>query len=222
MIFSAARPVPARRARLAPATLLAVLAATLGLVTASVTLTAAPASAHDVLVSSDPADGAELAESPTQITLTFNNDLSTLGGLMVLTDASGTEVASAAPTVEGPTATLPLEPLPGGVYTLTWRAVSSDSHPIEGTSTFTVAQAEPLPVEPDPSPSAEQPPAADAPEASAEPSATATPVTTSDEPDAAADDDGPLPWVGILVGAGLGLAAGAVLTVWTKRRNRKD
>ncbi|WP_114853693.1 copper resistance CopC family protein [Brachybacterium sp. YJGR34] len=100
-----------------------------------------PASAHDTLLSSDPADGDVLETSPEAITLTYSADILAVSPVVRITDESGTELADITPTVDGPTATATLpEPLPAGTHTVQWRVVSSDGHPIEGSFTVTVEQ----------------------------------------------------------------------------------
>ncbi|SDB90119.1 hypothetical protein SAMN05216410_0804 [Sanguibacter gelidistatuariae] len=223
MTSSAASLVPARRARLAPAALILALL-TAAFAATGATLLASPAAAHDAIVSSDPADGAQLTTSPTQITLTFNEDVSDLGGQVVVTDSTGATVAAGAPAVTGPAATLPLaDPLANGAYSVAWRAVSSDSHPIDGTFAFTVADpaAEPEP-EPEMTALADAPTADDAtPETATE--ETPTPIMATEPADEADDStkEG-LPWPGIIIGAVLGIGAGIAITVISKRRGRKD
>ena len=219
--------VPSRRGRLAPAALLASLV--MALLAGFTMLSAAPAAAHDVLISSDPVDGAVLETSPAQITLTFNNDLSTLGGQVLVTDEAGETISSGAPAIEGTTAAIGLpDALDNGTYSVAWRAVSSDSHPIEGTFTFTVA--DPAATAPEaPADEAAVPTATEEAEAEAEAEAEEQPVpisATDQDTEAAAsestDSGSDVPWTGIIVFAILGLAAGVVLTVVSKRRARKD
>jgi methionine-rich copper-binding protein CopC len=118
-----------------------------GLAVAVVALfaTAVPASAHDKLISSDPASGQKLAETPAEVSLTFSADVLDMGAAVVVADAAGTEWVSAAPTVDGPTVTAVLDPgMPDAGYELRWRVVSSDGHPITGVVPFTVGDGEPL------------------------------------------------------------------------------
>lgn len=101
--------------------------------------TAAPALAHDHLVSSDPEDGAQLEASPEAITLTFSADVMDVSPVVRIVDAQEQTVLEETPTIEGTAATLTLEePLPAGDYTVQWRVVSSDGHPIEGTFAISV------------------------------------------------------------------------------------
>lgn len=115
----------------------AVLAVVAALV---LTLTTAPAAlAHDVLLESSPADGARLASSPREITLTFSADLLATGAAMVVSDDAGATVAEAPAEVDGRVAAVSLEEeLPAAGYTVTWSVVSSDGHRIDGDLAFTV------------------------------------------------------------------------------------
>lgn len=218
--------VPARRARLTPVALIvSLLTALLAATGASALLMAAPAAAHDAIIGSDPAPDSELTTVPTQITLTFNNDLSTLGGQIVMTDSTGATVASGAPTVTGPTATLDLtDPLANGAYSVAWRAVSSDSHPIDGTFAFTVADpANQADTPATPEPDATTDATTDAADEPATTEETPAPIATT-EPPADADDAAStsLPWTGIILGGVLGLGVGILVTIVLKRRGRKN
>lgn len=125
---------PPRSLRLVLATLLALTTA-LFLALAS----AAPAGAHAVLVSSSPSDGETFTEAPTEVSLTFNENLIDIGGEIAVVDASQTDWADGEFTVDGPTATAPLKDgMPGGNYELRWQVVSADGHPISGIIPFSI------------------------------------------------------------------------------------
>lgn len=98
-----------------------------------------PASAHDQLLSSDPADGDELDVMPGAITLTFSGEPLETGAEVVLTGEDGTPVGLEDLAVDGTvlTASLP-STLPGGEYDVAWHIVSGDGHPLEGAFSFTV------------------------------------------------------------------------------------
>lgn len=118
-----------------------------GLAVAVVALcaTAVPASAHDKLISSDPASDQRLAEAPAEVSLTFSADVLDMGAAVVVSDAAGTEWVSAVPTVDGPVVTAVLDSgMPDAGYEIRWRVVSSDGHPITGVVPFTVGDGEPL------------------------------------------------------------------------------
>lgn len=169
---------------------------------------AAPASAHDQLVSSSPQSGDELAESPAELRLTYSAEILEVGSEVILHDAAGEAVPTPAPTVSGTDVTIELaDPLPGGAYTLDWRVVSSDGHPISGAVPFTVAG---------------DPAASDATEtataAPAEPTAPAPTAgsTTAAQPAADAGANA-LPWI---LGGGAVLVVFAVIAVLVARRAR--
>ncbi|MFF7467644.1 copper resistance protein CopC [Streptomyces sp. NPDC008092] len=105
---------------------------------------AGTASAHATLNRSDPADAALLKTAPQQITLTFSESVSLSdGSLRVLSPKNlrvdrGTVGHAAG---KGDTARVGLAgKLPEGTYTVAWRAVSSDSHPISGAFTFSIGR----------------------------------------------------------------------------------
>ncbi|MFC4224902.1 copper resistance CopC family protein [Lysinibacter cavernae] len=133
------------------ATVRAGILAALTLTVAAALLTApglaTPASAHDQLISATPADGATLDEAPTEISLTFSDNLIEIGTeVRVLEGATivdgATDWASGPSELAGPTVTQPVrQPLDDGTYTVVWRVVSSDGHPIEGTYSFVVGDA---------------------------------------------------------------------------------
>jgi len=108
---------------------------------------AAPASAHDELVSSSPAAGAQLTAPPTELSLTFSNDLLSLdensGTAMTVVDQAGDDWVDGEPVIQADNVTVPLaEGMPDGAYTVTWQVVSSDGHPTSGEYSFSLAAAE--------------------------------------------------------------------------------
>jgi copper resistance protein C len=53
-------------------------------------------------------------------------------------DASGTEVSQGKAQVNDNTMRISLKPLNAGIYKVNWRALSTDTHKIEGSFTFRV------------------------------------------------------------------------------------
>ena len=103
---------------------------------------AAPASAHDAAESSSPAQGATVATAPEQVSVTFNRNPLGIGAQFSVKDSAGAEWADGAVEIVDNTATQKLKAgAPAGTYTVAWRVVSSDSHPIEGTFGFTATAA---------------------------------------------------------------------------------
>lgn len=103
---------------------------------------AGPAAAHDAAESSSPADGASLPAPPEQVSVTYNNNPLGIGASFSIKDAAGTEWADGAVEIVDNVASQKLRAgAPAGAYTVSWRVVSADSHPIEGTFGFTAAGA---------------------------------------------------------------------------------
>ncbi|WP_328955971.1 FixH family protein [Kitasatospora purpeofusca] len=118
--------------------LLGVLGAVLALLLAG----AGPASAHAALQSADPAQNAVLPAAPQAVTLTFSEAVSLSSDSVRVLDPTGRAVDSGSPThADGKdnTARVGLgSGLANGTYTVAWRAVSEDSHPIGGAFTFSI------------------------------------------------------------------------------------
>ncbi|WP_336853877.1 copper resistance CopC family protein [Sinomonas albida] len=105
---------------------------------AAVLLGAPAAQAHDVLETSSPANGATVAAVPASIVLTFDHTPIGVGTEVLVKDPTGTNQSDGPAQIVDNSVTQPLKPgAPAGAYTVIWRVVSSDSHPIEGTFTFT-------------------------------------------------------------------------------------
>ena len=113
-------------------------------------LTALPAQAHADFVSSNPSDGSVVQSFPSEISLTFNEELLTLDDESVNTislfgpdeieiSLSPAEVTGAnlVTTVAGDAAALP-----AGKYRVSYRVVSADGHPVKGEISFEVAPLE--------------------------------------------------------------------------------
>ncbi|SDP84220.1 hypothetical protein SAMN04487914_1567 [Arthrobacter sp. ok909] len=103
---------------------------------------AAAAQAHDALETTDPPNGSVLGTVPATIGLTFNHTPIAIGSVVHVRDATGTDQA------DGPVAILDNHVsqavkagAPEGNYTVVWRVVSSDGHPIDGTFIFTAGAA---------------------------------------------------------------------------------
>ncbi len=99
-------------------------------------LTATPASAHDRLLGSVPAAGSTV-RAPDRVRLTLSEDVVPVGSRIVVAGSSGPVTGRLTASGADLSQTFRDE-LAAGKYTVTWRAVSSDGHPISGRFGFTV------------------------------------------------------------------------------------
>lgn len=97
------------------------------------------AAAHNVLISSDPAEGATLATSPARISLTFDLPVQPGFTTVTLTGPDGNQWQAGAPVEDGAVVTAPVRELgPAGEYTIGYQVLSADSHPVRGAVRFTL------------------------------------------------------------------------------------
>ncbi|MFC9228089.1 copper resistance protein CopC [Streptomyces decoyicus] len=104
---------------------------------------AAPASAHAALTGSTPAQGSVVDQAPEQVTLTFSEGVAMGDNSIRVLDPQGKRVDRGklrnlcSDSIVKYGAGLP-PGLRDGTYTVTWQAVSADSHPVAGAFTFSV------------------------------------------------------------------------------------
>ncbi|WP_020669003.1 copper resistance CopC family protein [Amycolatopsis nigrescens] len=116
---------------------------TLALTVAAMFGMAAPALAHNVLVSADPAKGSSVEVGPDRITLTFDAPVQP-GDVnqVAVTGPAGDQWAEGEIRVDSNVVTAPLRPLgPAGEYTVGYRILSADGHPVADKYTFTLTKA---------------------------------------------------------------------------------
>ena len=114
---------------------------------ATAALASSLALAHPKLVSSAPADKAEVP-APQKIELRFSENLVTqfsganlmMTGMPGMADHAPMKMAVKVSGSDDPKTMVitPTQPLPPGSYRVDWRAVSSDTHPVNGNLAFTV------------------------------------------------------------------------------------
>ena len=105
---------------------------------ALVVLPLPPATAHAELIDSDPKDGATVKTLPDQVVLEFSEEVAS-PAFVDVTAADGTQVAAGDPQVLGTKVEAQLTADgPSGSYTIAYRVVSADGHPISGELTFDV------------------------------------------------------------------------------------
>jgi copper transport protein len=102
---------------------------------------AAPAWAHATLVSTDPALDGVTATAPSQLSLTYSENVEVSFGAVRIYTCDGKRVTTGAPRhspATGRTVLVSVPKLADGVYIVSWRVISADSHPVQGTYSFRV------------------------------------------------------------------------------------
>jgi len=166
---------------------------------------AGTASAHATLISSDPADGATLPSAPAKVTLVFDEPLPQGLNTVAITGPGNTRWETGEVTTTGNSISVAMRPSgPAGEYTVGYRIVSPDGHPLTGTVRFRLTAT------------AGQPPA------TTTTTAAATQATQTSQPVATASQSGdgstPIwPWV---LGVMVLVIAGALVAVRLRRGSR--
>lgn len=177
-----------------------------------------PARAHADLVSTDPTDGAELASAPSNLVFTFSEPLLPdfvrfirISDTGETADLPVTDVANNVATIGWSSDLGP------GIWTVEYRVVSQDGHPVNGSISFTVAAA-PAPT-PTTSPTTSPSPTA-APTTAPAPSPTATTPAPTPSPSITPTSDTSGSTTGWLIAgiAVIGLAVVVIIGLVARRR----
>ncbi|MDS1269901.1 copper resistance protein CopC [Lipingzhangella sp. LS1_29] len=118
------------------------LAATLAGSALLATIAAPGASAHNVLIDSSPEDGATVDTMPDEVELVFNEEVLEGGNAITVVGPDGNTDYAEGENVrlDGTSAAVDIAPLEeAGAYTVDYRIVSADGHPIEESISFTLA-----------------------------------------------------------------------------------
>jgi copper resistance protein C len=178
------------------------LTAVLSLVLLAMLAAVTPAAAHAELTGSNPAQGASLGAVPTQVQLTFSEPVSPVS--IRVSGSQGTEWTIGQVAVEGPVVTVPVQPVgPAGPYAISWTVKSEDGDDVSGTINFTMTVPATTP----------------APTTATTETTTEAPPTSAPAPapaSAPAQDGGLPPWLWLLLGLAVLLAAGLLLTRRTR------
>ncbi|MBG0830731.1 copper resistance protein CopC [Planomonospora sp. ID67723] len=171
-----------------------------------------PAQAHNVLIGSDPEDGARLAAGPERITLTFDQPVRQGFAKISVTGPDGTRWEDGEAAVNGEKVTIGVGPLgPAGEYTVGYRILSSDGHPVAGKVAFTLTT-------PGQGAASQAPPAATAPAATAAP-ATTTPDLSAQAAEAA--QNGGAGMAVLWIAVSLVVLGGATVVALRRSRERE-
>lgn len=105
--------------------------------------TAPPANAHNVLIDSSPEDGQQVDSVFEEVELIFNEEVLEGGNAISVVGPEGdTDFAEGADVrLDEETAAIDLDPLTeAGDYTVEYRIISADGHPIEESISFDVSE----------------------------------------------------------------------------------
>ena len=106
---------------------------------AGLLLRAPPAAAHAFLDHAEPRVGSTVDSAPPAVTLTFTEPIEPAFSRVEVLDASGKRIDTPAPEhPHSDVLRLSLPALSPGRYTVHWAVVSVDTHPTEGSFTFSV------------------------------------------------------------------------------------
>ncbi|NDU76692.1 copper resistance protein CopC [Actinomadura sp. DSM 109109] len=169
-------------------------AAAVAAVAAVLSTTAVPAEAHAALTDASPAEDSTVG-APPRIVLTYSDPVRL--PRVVVTDGSDRQYQSGPAQAVDNKVTQPLGgTLPDGRYTVAWRVVSSDGHPVDGTYTFTVRGSS----------------------GTAQPAAPAPPQAGAAPAEESGGSSGWL-WIGLIA---LVVAAAAGTAAWLRRPRARD
>jgi hypothetical protein len=110
-------------------------------ITAFVLFAAAPASAHNYLVASNPTEGQTLTELPSEFSVSTNDTLLDLAGdgggfAIQITDDAGDYFGDGCFTIRNDTLSTGASLGDAGDYLMRWQLVSSDGHTVSGEINF--------------------------------------------------------------------------------------
>jgi len=96
------------------------------------------ATAHDDVIDQVPAPGSQVEAGLVEIKLEFSNELLDIGSgaEIVVTAPDGSLAPATCAALNGTLASAQTDLDQAGTYTVAWRVVSSDGHPIEGSYNF--------------------------------------------------------------------------------------
>ncbi len=111
--------------------------------TAALLFIPALAAAHAHLLTARPAAGSIVATAPKTLDLAYSEAIEPALTNVIVTDKTGAHFETGVlrpDPADARNVSVGLKPLPRGTYTVTWRAVSTDTHKTQGNFHFTVGQ----------------------------------------------------------------------------------
>lgn len=103
-------------------------------------LAAGQASAHAILLGTDPKGGELLPQAPAAVTLTFNEPVKIWPTSVTVFDPAGERLKTDVGSVDAKVVTKLPGNLAEGTYTVSWRVTSADDHPVSGGFAFSIGK----------------------------------------------------------------------------------
>ena len=97
-------------------------------------------SAHTGLTSSSPADGEVVAEDIHEVILAFNSKIESTSTVKVFNEKEEEIIVSHIQVADHVMTGAFMSPLDKGTYTVDWKIIGADGHPIQGSYSFVVNQ----------------------------------------------------------------------------------
>jgi len=110
-------------------------------IVASLTLALAcpsAASAHAVLLGTEPSNESTVDVRPSKVTITFSENVGVAFGGVKAYGPDGRRADRGEASAQGDTVIVPIAAAGSGTYALSWRVISSDGHPVRGAFVFHV------------------------------------------------------------------------------------
>ena len=103
---------------------------------------ALPAAAHATLLETDPVDDVVLDRAPSQVSLTFDEDVDAAPGALQVLDRDGERVddGTVDRSGDGTVLSTVIDSDKNGTFTVAWRVLSGDSHNLAGSFVFHVGE----------------------------------------------------------------------------------
>jgi copper transport protein len=102
-------------------------------------------SAHAYIIKSFPVDNQSLHQSPQNVSIEFNEEIQPSFHYMQVIDQNGKRVDQGNEQIESNNSKIlktTIKPnLPSGIYTIKWKIVSADGHPVDGIIPFQIGKA---------------------------------------------------------------------------------
>ncbi len=96
------------------------------------------ASAHAFLDHASPPVGSTVPTAPHELTLSFTQNLEPAFSTVQVTGPNGAQIAQGKPQISGSTMRVVIKASGSGTYHVHWRALSVDTHTMQGSYTFHV------------------------------------------------------------------------------------